>query len=258
MRTLIALFIAASPCVAAAQHTIGTRFAPPAGTTRVAAAEGSFAAYLRKLPLKAMGVPVLLYNGQPKDRQDVHAAVIDRPVGSRDLQQCADAVIRLRAEHLRQQGRDADIHFRFTNGFEARWDRWHKGERITVQGNTARWVPGRAEPSVDRAFEAYLNTVFTYAGTRSLAGELKDCGTRELQPGDVLIQGVSPGHAVLVVDVAVDAHGRRYAMLAQSYMPAQDIHVLRGPVDGVWYPFDAEGPVNTPEWSFRWSDRRCW
>ncbi|MCU0320710.1 MAG: DUF4846 domain-containing protein [Flavobacteriales bacterium] len=112
MRTLIALFIAASPCVAAAQHTIGTRFAPPAGTTRMAAAEGSFAAYLRKLPLKAMGVPVLLYNGQPKDRQgqpkdrqDVQAAVIDRPVGSRDLQQCADAVIRLRAEHLRQQGR---------------------------------------------------------------------------------------------------------------------------------------------------------
>jgi hypothetical protein len=40
---------------------------------------------------------VLLYNGAPKFRQDVHAAVIDIDVGTRDLQQCADATMRLRA-----------------------------------------------------------------------------------------------------------------------------------------------------------------
>lgn len=258
MHLLFALVIAMLPVYGAAQQTIGTRFAPPKGAQRVATAEGSFAAYLRQLPLKPAGSPVLLYNGQPKGRQDVHAAMIDLAVGSRDLQQCADAVIRMRAEHLRQQGHVADIRFHFTNGFEARWDRWRAGERIVVQGNTARWTTGTPDASEDRAFAAYLNMVYAYAGTRSLAAELKDCGARAVEPGDVVIQGGSPGHAVLVVDVAVDAQGRRYAMLAQSYMPAQDIHVLRGPVADVWYPFDPEGPLHTPEWQFQWSDRRCW
>lgn len=56
--------------------------------------EGSFAEYLRNLPLKPHGTKVKYYNGEEKPN-DVYVAVIDIDVGTRDLQQCADAVIRL-------------------------------------------------------------------------------------------------------------------------------------------------------------------
>jgi hypothetical protein len=55
-----------------------------------------------------------------------------------------------------------------------------------------------------------------------------------------------------VVDVAEDAQGRRAVLLAQSYMPAQDIHVLRNPKspDNPWYVIEGDKPLTTPEWDF--------
>ena len=51
-----------------------------------------------------------------------------------------------------------------------------------------------------------------------------------LQPGDVFIKGGSPGHAVIVVDVAIYTQtGKKVFLLAQSYMPAQQIHILVNP-----------------------------
>ena len=47
-----------------------------------------------------------------------------------------------------------------------------------------------------------------------------------LQPGDVFIKGGSPGHAVIVVDVAIYPQtGKTVFLLAQSYMLAQQIHI---------------------------------
>ena len=74
-------------------ETLLNRLQPPSGFERTAAASGSFATWLRDLPLKPSGSPVKLYNGRDKAREDVHAAVIDIDTGARDLQQCADAVI---------------------------------------------------------------------------------------------------------------------------------------------------------------------
>ncbi len=54
--------------------------------------------------MKPAGAPVLTYTGAPKWRQDVHVAVIDIDVGKRDLQQCADAIMRLRGEWLYGRG----------------------------------------------------------------------------------------------------------------------------------------------------------
>jgi hypothetical protein len=238
--------------------TVAARFAAPAGAARTTAEPGSFAHYLRQLPLRPPGSAVHLFDGRPKARQDVHAAVIDMSVGGKDLQQCADAVIRLHAEHLFAQGRHADIHYRFTNGFPAEWERWREGQRIRVEGNTCRWSRTATPDSSHAQLLNYLNTVFSYAGTLSLATELVPAAHRPPQSGDVFIQGGSPGHAVIVVDVARSADGRTYLMLAQSYMPAQEIHILRGPVADVWYEVGATDVLRTPEWTFNWSDRKRW
>ncbi|MFN3876146.1 MAG: DUF4846 domain-containing protein, partial [Flavobacteriales bacterium] len=207
--------------------TIGSRFHPPPGFTRLETPAAGFAAYLRALPLKPEGAPVLLHNGGRKHRQDAHAAVVDMSVGPKDLQQCADAVMRLRAEHLFAAGRQDRIAFHFTSGFLAEWKRWRWGERIRAEGARCTWHAGARADSSHAELLRFLDVVFTYAGTRSLAKELVPAAEAPLAIGDVFIQAGSPGHAVIVVDAARHPDGRIAFLLAQSYMPAQEIHVLR-------------------------------
>lgn len=241
--------------------TIEDRFPAPAESERSPSDPGSFAAYLRSLALKPPGTNVELYNGDPKSRQDVHAAVIDISVGDKDLQQCADAIMRLHAEYLYQSGKQGQISFNFTNGFVARWDRWSQGDRVRVAENKCTWVKTGQRDASHEQLQKYLEHVFLYAGTLSLSKELKSCAEEPMHIGDVFIKGGSPGHAVIVVDVARNADGQTYFMLAQSYMPAQNIHVLLNhsdPALGAWFLHNADDQLHTPEWTFEWGDRKRW
>jgi hypothetical protein len=58
--------------------------------------------------------------------------------------------------------------------------------------------------------------------------------------------------------VAEDARGGRAFLLLQSYMPAQDVHVLANPTrpGSAWYPAQAEASLATPDWTFRYTDLR--
>lgn len=236
-------------------NRLANRIDVPRGYRRVAAKAGSFAQWLRNLPLLKGRPKVLLHDGRAKPRQDVHAAVVDIDVGRRDLQQCADAVIRLRAEYLYSRERFDDIHFNFTSGDRADWSAWARGMRPVVRGSRVTWRHKARADASHGSFRTYLDTVFTYAGTASLEKELKRVkSTEDIRPGDVFIRGGFPGHAVLVVDVAEHARtGKRILLLAQSYMPAQQIHVLVNPGDAElspWYPADFGKTLKTPEWTF--------
>jgi len=237
-----------------AEDALSARIAPPEGYERAEVEAGSFAAWLRELPLLPGRPEVKLHDGRRKGRQDVHEAVVDIDVGTADLQQCADAVIRLRAEYLYANGRADDVAFDFTSGDEARWDRHRQGWRAVINGNQVSWRQSAAADDSRAAFRRYLDLVFTYAGTYSLSQELKAVADpADVRAGDVFIQGGFPGHAVLVVDVAQDpTTGRKAFLLVQSYMPAQQIHVLRNPggTMGAWYPADFGGTLRTPEWTF--------
>ncbi len=237
-------------------QALSRRVPPPEGWVRVDLAPGSFGAWLRDLPLKPGKPAVLLHDGRRKGNQAAHAAVVDLDVGPADLQQCADAVLRLRAEWLWAVGRADEVAFRFTSGDLAAWSRWRDGWRPKVEDDRVSWS-NRATPDVGRgAFRGYLDTVFTYAGTLSLAAETAPVpDPRSLRPGDVIVQGGSPGHAVLVVDMAGNASGDLLFLLAQGYSPAQDVHVLVNPADPAaspWYRLeDLDDPIVTPEWTFR-------
>lgn len=241
--------------------TIASRFAPPSGFQRTLHQPGTFARWLGNVDLLPSRTQVALYNGGPKNRQDVHAAVLDISVGNKDLQQCADAVMRLHAEHLFAEKRFADIHFNFTNGFKAEFSRWANGERIQVIGNNCSWKSGGVAKTDHASLLSFMDKVFTYAGTLSLSKELKSAGTSAIQPGDVYIHGGSPGHAVIVMDVANHPDGRHAFLIAQSYMPAQQIHVLkntRQPELGAWFILGDGDKLYTPEWTFAWSERKHW
>jgi hypothetical protein len=236
--------------------TVAARIAPPPGFEREPAASGSFAEWLRNLPLKKGRPAVLLYNGSLKSNQGAHVAVVDIDAGVKDLQQCADAVIRLRAEYLYSKKDFAGLHFNFTSGDSAEFMKWTQGFRPSVNANRVQWNKTAAPDNSYSSFRAYLNVVFTYAGTASLSQEMrKVADVRDIRAGDVFVEGGFPGHAVIVVDVARDPRsGRRVFLLAQSYMPAQDIHILRNPAGGPtapWYEAKTTESLKTPEWMFR-------
>lgn len=238
---------------------LSARVPTPPGFERIAAENTSFAAWLRALPILPGRPDVHLFDGRKKDNQDAHHAVLAVDVGPADLQQCADAVIRLRAEYLYARGLDDAITFRFTSGHLAEWAKWRDGFRPQVRGNQVSWSKAAAAGRSYANFRRYLDTVFTYAGTASLSRELAAVpDPAQVQPGDVFIQGGHPGHAVIVVDVAADAAGRRIFLIAQSYMPAQEIHLLRNPASPAcpWYPAASAGTLVTPEWTFRYEDLR--
>ncbi|HRD51292.1 MAG TPA: DUF4846 domain-containing protein, partial [Flavobacteriales bacterium] len=184
------------------------RFPPPPGAKRDPCAPNSFGAYLRGIPLLPADSPVLLHNGMRKWRQDVHAAVLDVSVGTKDLQQCADAVMRLRAEHLFAVGRQDEIAFNLTNGFRVDWARWRKGSRMRVTGNRCTWTESAKPDSSHKALLSYLDFIFTYAGSLSLSLELMPGDRSTIEAGDVIIQGGSPGHAVIVLETARDDQGQ--------------------------------------------------
>lgn len=185
----------------------------PAGYTRVAAEKGSFAAWLRALPLKERGAKVHVY----KDRkvanyQWLSAAVVDMPLLSND-EQCADVCMRLRAEYLFSKGQYAKISFVALNG-----------EKLTYTGGNNR-----------KAFEQYMRNVFGRCNTTSLRKTLHERDLEDLQIGDIFVYPHRKvagqnryGHAMMVVDMAENKYtGKKIFLLVEGNTPAREMHVLR-------------------------------
>ena len=239
--------------------TIETRILPPPDFSRKIKTDGSFAKYLRNLPLKSHGSEVLLYDGSIKTNHNTYDAVIDMEIGNKDLHQCADAVMRLRAEYLWNHKRYKDIHFNFTNGFRVDYSKWMEGKRMVIKGNKTYWVDKTAPSNTYQDFWEYMELIFNYAGTLSLSKELIPVEIEDMKIGDVFIWGGSPGHAILVIDIAENSNTKeKVFLLAQSYMPAQETQILQNPNNSElspWYPVSELGEeLYTPEWTFNTKD----
>lgn len=235
--------------------TIAERYNPPRGFERVLVEEESFGAFLRKQRLKPYGEKALYYNGKTKNPKGIYDSVLDIAIGDRDLHQCADAVMLLRAEYLYNLGKYDMISFNFTNGFKADYKKWAEGYRIQVHDNDVSWSKQASYDTQYNNFRKYMDMVFAYAGTMSLEKELVSKNSEEMAIGDVFIRGGSPGHAVIVVDMAMnEATKEKVFMLAQSYMPAQQTQVLINPNEkeiSPWYRLSGDERLITPQWEFK-------
>ncbi|MDI3291475.1 DUF4846 domain-containing protein [Polyangium sp. 15x6] len=232
--------------------TLERRFSPPPGFTRVPLDPGAFGAFLRTLPLAAKGTPVKSYRGD-EIRADGHpnvAAVVAIDIGKADLQQCADAIIRLHAEWRWSQGH-RDQAYRTASGTKLEFQRYASGQRVRVDGNRLELVPSakRAEPT-HALFRTWLDDVFGWTNTGALARDGERVALGALRPGDFFVlTGVPFGHTVLVLDMAKDAAGRRAVLLGQSFVPAQNVHVIRPEPASAWFVIDeASGALTTPFW----------
>ncbi|WP_333864048.1 DUF4846 domain-containing protein [Chitinophaga sp.] len=235
--------------IPAAAQTVGA-WPLPAGFQRMPQSPGSFGAWLRNVPLKKTAT-VYLFNGEKKRNQSAQVAVLDISTGKKDLQQCADAVMRLYAEYLYANKKYGQIMFNATDGTPMDYGAWRQGRRWKLRGNKLAGIHSAAPCDTRACFDEYLETVFTYAGTISLKKQLQPVrNSADIRPGDVFIESGSPGHAVIVMDVAVNSFGEKRFLLAQSYMPAQDMHLLKNPsAASAWYALPGN-TLRTPEWTF--------
>jgi Domain of unknown function (4846) len=230
--------------------TVGTRFDLPSNYQRVTVPKSSFGAYLRDFPLKEDKTKVYFYNGQEKTNAQ-QVAVLDIDRGTQDLQQCADAVMRLRSEYLYAQKQFSAISFKTFGGIAMTYDKYKNGYRITNQG----FVKVKSVDNSKAGFRKYQDMVFSYANTYTLERAMEKVkNLSDLQIGDVFIVSnpKSYGHAMIVMDVAENTKTKdKIFLLAQSYMPAQDIHIVKNPKGGAWYSLkDLDTQLYTPEWTF--------
>lgn len=241
--------------------TLETRIQVPEGFERLEADKDSFVTFMRNLECKPDGSPVLLYDGREKGNQTAQVAVFAFDVGTSDLQQCADSIIRIYGEYYWSIGAYDKIGFHLTNGFYMDYLTWRNGNRIKVDGNNVQWVESKSYDDSYESFREYLKNVMIYAGTLSLEEESSLITLSELKAGDMLISGGSPGHCILIADVAKNEAGEKCYLLAQGYMPAQDFHVLNNPAseESPWYQEqDLKGTIRTPEYSFYEENMKRW
>lgn len=198
----------------------------PLGYSRVVVERGSYAEYLRNLPLKEKGSKIMLYTGGEANFQFLGSAVIDQPLLN-NYEQCADVTMRLRAEYLWQKGRYGQICFRDVNR-----------KKVQYTGGSSR-----------KAFEKYMRSVYGVCSTYSLYHETKPCAIKDVQPGDVFVYPARPGrkygHAIIVVDVARSKSGKIAVMCAEGNTPARSQHIVRNlnPISNPWFFFDEDDTV---------------
>ena len=202
--------------------------------------------FLRHLP--ATTGPIVDYTGKPIANQAKHIAILTYDVGQRDLQQCADALMRLRAEYLFAQKRYGEIAFRFVSGEKFSYKDYLKG--IYPKSISRQYQAGKPTtiPVSHATLRTYLDIVYTFSSTLSLYRDLLPAS--DFTIGTVIITPGSPGHCSIVIDEMVDGAGQKKFELAESYMPAQSIYVLRNPADGTaWYRLQ-NGPITTASYRF--------
>ena len=228
------------------KSTIRTRFNPPKGFSWVQQEPGSFSEFLTNFPLHPPNLPVRDFTGVPIEEQQHHVAILKIDVGEKNLQQCADAWIRLYAEYLWLTQRFDDIGFEFTSTQFFAWDDYKIGYRTKEVNKKVSFInTGKFDDSYE-SFQNYLEVIFRYAGTISLDVEsdlVKD--NASIKAGDFLIKPGSPGHSVIIVGVARNVAGKKLYLLAESYMPAQDIRILvnhKNPKLSPWYELDVNAP----------------
>lgn len=217
----------------------------PQGFARIDLPKDSFGEWLRDFKLRKNNT-VYLYNGKPIARQDFHYAVLELSTGNKDLQQCADAIMRLQAEYYFSRKEYNKISF--TTGNSTRLN--FEFRAVSNSNCYSR-----------ECLLKFLEKVFINCGTYTVDAMTKSISINDIEPGDVFIKAGAPGHAMIVVDVAINTINKKIYLLAQSFMPAQDMHIVINPTNedlSPWYEVNDEEKIITPGWMFDKTQLKRW
>lgn len=214
------------------------RFGTPPEYMRTGIEPNSFEEFLRTLRLKPEGAQVKFYDGKVKPNNNIYVSVVDLPISTKNIQTNSNAVLRLKAEYLFQQKQYEKLVFKTKN-------------------NKHSFIEFANGDQSKEKFLEFLDVVMDEINTTDFCKQLVSIKINDLKIGDVFVQKNIPnGHAVIVVDIAVNKQGQKVFLLAQSFSPAQEIQILSNPTRddlSPWYELK-EGPLLTPEWRFMTSD----
>jgi len=175
-----------------------------------------------------------------------YVAKFDYNIGNKDLHQCADAAIYLNAKYHYDKKILNKIKYSFTNGYMYSYNKF-KENKVPDCREDNNWKCELIYKETDNLNE-YLDIVWNYAGSYSLEKhDTYQVDLKDIQPGDIFIYGGFPGHVISVVDVIVNKNGNKKFMLAQSYMPAQEQHILLNPLKhfSVWHDLNLNEDIIT-------------
>jgi hypothetical protein len=234
--------------------TIQSRVSVPNGYKRVPYAEGSFQEYLRQYKLKPYGSKIINYDDTEYFWQGGHIGILEIPVTKNGLQQCADALIRVRSEYLWDNNRKDEIGFNFTSGDYCSWSYYAEGFRPIISGNKVTFHKTAAKDTSKANFYKYLDLIYMYAGTLSMYNELpKINDVKDLKIGDMLIKGGSPGHIAIICDEVVNDNGDKLFLLFQGNTPAQSVHLVKNLQDSnisPWYQLEKDAVIPVSNYTF--------
>ncbi|WP_413533464.1 DUF4846 domain-containing protein [Empedobacter brevis] len=199
-----------------------------------------FGKWLNNIPLKNSNTPVYSYNGQKKPNPNIYVGVLDFEQPKKNVQFHAKAMIGLRLEYFYQ---------------EKKYNEMNKMAKVSTKP-----IPFTDYVKGDYSYSKYMEYLEYYlenTSSNTISELLKPISIKDIQIGDLFFQkGNIKNHAVMVMDLAKDKKGNKIFLLAQSYYPSQDIHILTNPSNDLispWY-VSKEGTLLTPEWRFLSSD----
>lgn len=220
-------------------QTIESRFPAPAGYERVKLPQGSFGGWLRGLPLLPEGSPVKDYRGRVKvpAGDSTLAAVVDYDIPGKKMEQCMDIILRFRAEYLLAKG-ESGISFFLPVKYKLNWPDWARGLRPVFHGIKITLVQ-KEEPDSSRiAFDNYLKEIFYYSGTQTAYFNYPEIEAENIQVGDFVVKKGKKGHAILILDLAVNAEGEKIALIGHGDTPACRFYLLNYRQGQPWFPLD--------------------
>ena len=241
--------------------TLEARVPTPPGYARVRVEAGSFAEWLRSLPMAPQGTPAKTFDGKESLNadDDYLAGVVAIDVGSSDLQQSSDVIVRLHAEYLWSRGARDKISYLSATKLNMPLSRWEKGQRLIPNGANVFWAVKGKPAEVDHAeFRKYLDAIFNWANSTSLSPRSTPVtDPKDLLAGDFFLQSQSPNHVAVVLDLAEKPSGERVALLGQARNPAESIHVVRPGKATPWFSVRPPVPVLSPHSkALAWEDLR--
>ena len=234
--------------------SIRSRVNTPIGYKRVAYKKGSFQDYLRNYKLKPFGTKIINYDNSEYYWQQGHIGILEIPVPKNGLQQCADALIRIRSEYLWDNNRKDEIGFKFTSGHYCSWLQYANGYRPKIKGNQVSFYKTAPLNHSKQNFYKYLNLIYMYSGTLSLYNELPKVHlTKDLKIGDMLIRGGAPGHIVMICDEVINSKGQKLFLLFQGNTPAQSVHLVKNLENASispWYSLKKDAVIPVSNYTF--------